>query len=63
MELEFMELEFQNTTIGSLKRHYKYGAIKLKKKNCMELEFMELEFQNATIGSSKRHNRAKKNLL
>ena len=23
MELEFMELEFQNTTIGSLKRHYK----------------------------------------
>ena len=23
MELEFMELEFQNTTLGSLKRHYK----------------------------------------
>ena len=23
MQFEFMELEFQNATIGSLKRHYK----------------------------------------
>ena len=49
MKLEFMKLEFH------LKRHlglpecsYRYGAIKLKKKNLkktyMEIEFMELEF-------------------
>ena len=26
------KIEFQNVIIGSLKRHYRYGAIKLKKK-------------------------------
>ena len=58
LSLDCPKIEFQNTTIESLKRHYKYGAIKLKKKekkkkrkNCMELEFMELEFQNAAIRS------------
>ena len=43
-----------NVTIGSLKRYYRYWAIKKKKKKTC----MELEFQNATIGSIKRHYRA-----
>ena len=32
LSLDCPKIEFQNTTIESLKRHYKYGAIKLKKK-------------------------------
>ena len=44
------KIEFQNVIIGSLKRHYRYGAIKLKKKKSMELGFIELEFQNAALG-------------
>ena len=59
LSLDCPKIEFQNTTIESLKCHYNYGTIKLKKKkekkkkrkNCMELEFMELEFQNAAIRS------------
>ena len=61
----FSKLSF-NVTIGSLKRHYRYGAIKFKKKKkntSMELVFMELKFQNDTIGSLKCHYRPPELLL